>query len=360
MKILQIAHSYPPQRDGVANVVESLSRGFVALGHEAAVLTHGDGPASEVATLDGVRVVRVPMKPAVALKSACEAELDRGYDACIVHCLHTPLSDLYREEKWQAKTRSVLVTHGLHFDMANNGDYLRAWAAAIPLFHRWVTIAPDADETKLAQEFGLPKALFIPNGVHFADFEGARKNGGARRLKKVALSVGNHAHCKGHRELFEVAQDCRDFEFRIVGRSFPAGKWGLGSMGVKGGCYYECCARSLLHPNVRLLTKLARRNVLEMFGAAAVLISTSNREANSLVLIEACAAGLPWISFDVGSARHVVGGVIARDAADVGRLLRELAAVEKRWVELSEAGIEFARQLDWSTITKRYIEALGA
>ena len=58
-------------------------------------------------------------------------------------------------------------------------------------------------------------------------------------------------------------------------------------------------------------------------AGAVVLVLTSNWEANSLVLIEACAAGLPWISFDVGSAKHVPGGVIAKGVADVARLVRE-------------------------------------
>lgn len=355
MRILQIAHSYPPHRDGIAHVVESLSKSFVALGHDVAVLTHGDGSAAEVATLNGVRVVRVPVKPAAAMKSCCEAEVARGYDACIVHCLHTPLSDLYREEKWQEKIRSVLVTHGLHFDPKNNREYLQAWATAIPSFHRWVTIAYDAEETLLAREFGLPKAMFIPNGVHFADFAVARAAGSARRGSGRVLSVGNHNPLKGHGELFVVARLCGEFEFRLVGGHFPAGNWNIGALGVKGGCYYKCCARAVLQRNVRLLVGLPRRAVLEEFAQAVVLVSTSNWEANSLVLIEACASGLPWISFDVGSARHVPGGVIAKDAADVARLVRELTSDEKRWGELSAAGIKFARQLDWAEVAKRYL-----
>jgi glycosyltransferase involved in cell wall biosynthesis len=144
----------------------------------------------------------------------------------------------------------------------------------------------------------------------------------------------------------------------LVGGYHPAAKWNLGVLGIKGGCYYECCARAIFQRNVHLLVGISRSAVLAKFGESALLISTSNREANSLVLIEACAAGLPWISYDVGSARYVPGGVIAKDADDMVRLVRELVPDEKRWAELSSDGVDFARELDWAEVARQYIETL--
>lgn len=63
MKILQIGKYYHPVLGGIETVVRNISEGLVAQGHEVTVICYApDAPEITEEQLEGVRVIRVPMK----------------------------------------------------------------------------------------------------------------------------------------------------------------------------------------------------------------------------------------------------------------------------------------------------------
>jgi glycosyltransferase involved in cell wall biosynthesis len=106
---------------------------------------------------------------------------------------------------------------------------------------------------------------------------------------------------------------------------------------------------------VDLKTNLARREVVSAIQEADIVVSTSKWEANSLVLLESMAAGTPWVSFDVGSARENIGGVVAGNLDDMANSITELVRDHDRRKSLGRVGrARIAAKHDWDSIADRY------
>ena len=133
-------------------------------------------------------------------------------------------------------------------------------------------------------------------------------------------------------------------------------KWGLGHLGISGGCLYECTLRNLASfRTVDLRTNLRRPLVVSAIQEADVVVSTSKWEANSLVLLESMAAGTPWVSFDVGSARENAGGAVAGGLKQMANTVAEFCRDPNRRESLGRAGrARAAAKHDWESITDRY------
>ncbi len=124
-----------------------------------------------------------------------------------------------------------------------------------------------------------------------------------------------------------------------------------------------------------LQTELPRSEVVELFFAADLFIFASKVEYSPLVLFEACAAGLPFVSVPVGNAAEIArwtgGGVIcpaekdergyvrvepATLAAEIDRLITDDTARKA----LGTAGrAAWSQRYSWDVISRQYIAILA-
>src|SRR5262249_4518573 len=161
---------------------------------------------------------------------------------------------------------------------------------------------------------GIKHAYVIPNGVDIAEFElptvGVRESWGIGR-RPFVLNVSNHAYLKGHPELFQLSKMLPKGSVVVnIGNAFRTEKLGAGRYGVRGGCYYACRVRSLFNGKVQLRQHIPRPSVVSALREADLLVHPSTRETSPLVILEAMAAGLPWVAFDAGNVREFPGGVV--------------------------------------------------
>jgi glycosyltransferase involved in cell wall biosynthesis len=109
-----------------------------------------------------------------------------------------------------------------------------------------------------------------------------------------------------------------------------------------------------------MLQGLPREEIVAAFLDADLFLLTSAFEVAPLVLVEAMAAGVPFVSYDVGNARALAGGVVVKGPREMAAAVRDLVGDDERRGALGRAGREVQRQaLDWETIVDRY-EALYA
>ena len=107
--------------------------------------------------------------------------------------------------------------------------------------------------------------------------------------------------------------------------------------------------------SIDLRVNRPREEVVSAIKEADLMVSTSRKEANSLVLLESMAAGVPWVSFDVGSARINAGGVVVGDLNDMAEVVGELLRDAKRRKTLGEAGrAQIVGNHDWDKIVDEY------
>ncbi len=125
-----------------------------------------------------------------------------------------------------------------------------------------------------------------------------------------------------------------------------------------------------------LQTELPRSEVVVLFFAADLFIFASKVEYSPLVLFEACAAGLPFVSVPVGNAAEIArwtgGGVICRPAekdergyvrvepatlaAEIDRLITDDTARKA----LGTAGrAAWSQRYSWDVISRQYIAILA-
>ena len=88
---------------------------------------------------------------------------------------------------------------------------------------------------------------------------------------------------------------------------------------------------------------------------ADLVVSTSRWEANSVVLLEAMAAGTPWVSTDVGSARDNAGGIVVGSIGEMAETIRVLLGDPDQRRSLGEAGRARVRAMhNWDMIVDQY------
>jgi len=367
MRILHTAASYAPFLDGVAEVVRNISERLVRRGHEVHVATGAHPSGSAYTELRGVHVHRFCVRGNLALGMHGEIEKYRefvrggNWDVVANHGLHVWPTDalLYKvgEYPWPA----VLVTHGL----VNEHPAFRKYYSTIPRrilnYSKWIRVSDCSGEGSFAQVFGLPMPPVIGNGVDLDEWAepplGLRSRWGVGG-KFWVVNVSNHSPLKNHSDFFQLASSLSQLgaQFTLIAGTYPMAKWGLGRFGVTGGCAYQCKVRSILSLGaVDLRVNRRREEVVSAIKEADVMVSTSGKEANSLVLLESMAAGVPWVAFDVGSARINAGGVVVGNLDEMKDVVTGLLRNARLRKQLGNAGrAQIAAKHNWCRIVDEY------
>jgi glycosyltransferase involved in cell wall biosynthesis len=97
-----------------------------------------------------------------------------------------------------------------------------------------------------------------------------------------------------------------------------------------------------------------RESVTFALRDADLVAFTSRSEVAPLVPLEASAAGVPWVSFDVGNVSELEGGMVVQDEAGFVAAVRKLLWNHDARVRLADEGRRFVSELDWDTIVGRY------
>lgn len=366
MRILHTATTYAPLLDGVAEVVRHISEGLVRRGHEVHVATRAVASQPAEAIVNRVHVHRFSVggNLAAGMKGQVREyqEFVRAgrWDLMVNHCLQTWPTDALLECVGSFPWASLLVTHGLSTENQIFREYYRKMPLFIARYSAWVSVSALNEESAYANQHGLNAPTVIRNGVDLQEWNDPLLN--LRETWNLRghpwlISVSNHSHEKRHDWSFQLVERLKgtNAKLTIVGNSHNAEKWQLGRVGIRGGCFYECRMRALASRSVQLKTAIARREVVSAIKEADLLISTSRREANSVVLLESMAAGTPWVSTDVGSARENAGGVVVSSVDKMAEVVLELLRDPDRGRRLGQEGrTRVEERHDWNRIVDSY------
>jgi glycosyltransferase involved in cell wall biosynthesis len=79
---------------------------------------------------------------------------------------------------------------------------------------------------------------------------------------------------------------------------------------------YAAAARGRAIPAVLFLTDPTPSELMGLYRRADVFLAASKTECQPLVLLDAMAAGVPFVSTDVGCVRSLSGGLVAHNDAE--------------------------------------------
>ena len=96
--------------------------------------------------------------------------------------------------------------------------------------------------------------------------------------------------------------------------------------------------------NIVFLNDIARDDTLELLKRAYCFVFGSRGEKFPVVIVEAMAAGVPFISTDVGIVKYFPGGVIVKNTEEMAQSICRLANDQELHDTLSKEGAEYARR----------------
>lgn len=381
LKILHTVELYAPSVGGAQEVVRQVSERLAARGHDVTVATSGLAER-DFAERGGVKVVEFDVTGNAV--RGIHGEVDRyqrfvregGFDVVMMYAAQQWTADALLDQLDAIPAATVLAPcgfSGLH-DPAFAG-YFAGLRERLPRFDALVFHSETYQDHAFAADAGATNRTVIPNGADEAEFAELPPPGRFRAAHGLAsddpllLSVGGHTGLKGHAQTmaaFRSSRQARGGALALVGNT-PTGR------GCRPLCGVRAAATRLMRPDRRvLLLDPDRAQVLDAYVDADLFVFCSLIECSPLVLFEAMAAGLPFISVDVGNAREIAewsgGGLIAParrsdnglvepDVGAVRDLVDELLADPQRRAELGARGRRaWEAGFTWERIASRYEE----
>lgn len=334
MKILVTVSTFYPLKDGVQAVTEYLTKGLVQKGHEVTIVTSRVAGSPEEETAMGMRIVRVPIRTKYGVhlgnKKAYQQlilQLAQQADVMINVCTQTAFTDFLYPVLPQIKCKKILHMHGMYDFRWRKFDFesFRIFTYKIWRHLRWGWLYFVNKQKFKQYDHVLQLHKFDDGYVFFKKHYGIDsvilENAASEQFycpntaakQPYAICVSNYIPRKNQEMLLEAfyqSQASKQMKLVLIGSSKTP--------------YYEHLQKRNKElqkkygkRKVELLTGISREKTIEYVRNASVYLMSSTWEAFSISLIEAMAAGTPFISTDVGVARYLPGGVIANTSEEI-------------------------------------------
>ncbi|MFS2152568.1 glycosyltransferase family 4 protein [Rhizobium sp. Rhizsp42] len=418
MKILFCVEFYYPSIGGAQEVVRQIAERLAASGHDVTVATSWlQHRSSDI--VNGVKVVgfKVSGNQVRGLKG--EVDVYREFirksdiDVLFFYAAQQWTFDAAWETFGDVRAKKVFVPCG-YSGLYNSAyaEYFQRLPAILRQLDAVVYHAESYRDIDFARDHALTNSIVIPNGAAAEEFSvdidpEFRSSIGARQDTQILLTVGSATGLKGHLELaraFALADFggrealliingnqphsgghrppyCRRFVelVRTYGPAYAfrhSVKMALVALGWRGGNEnsIEMWVASIndgRYGNKRVLRlDLPRPELVQAYLQSNLFVFASNIEYSPLVLYEACAAGLPFLTVPVGNTAEIVawtgGGEMCDAPRDTEGYTRAepkvLARAIKRLLEdpalLSRLGANgkaaSKARYNWASLTREY------
>jgi glycosyltransferase involved in cell wall biosynthesis len=332
-------------------VVQRVAEGLAARGHDVHLLTGGREERTE---LGGVLVHRLPL-------SGNAVRGIRGDRASVARTVASVEPDLifnYAAQTWPTdccfellerpgRPRMVMAPcgfSGLHKRRYRN--YFQLMPERLRRYDALILHSRVYQDWEFAARAGAEPMFVVPNGADqpVAPIAArARSSNGA-----LAVTVGSHVITKGHAQFAHAVRELAR-EREITGAIVAPHRRGLGSL---RGCQLTCSARAHTGP-IEIVDGSQPNAAARALAGADLFLFTSRVECAPLVILEAMAAGVPWVSFDVGNVSELPGGIVVRSRGELLDAARRI--LDGDGDELGEQGRKaWAAGHRWEDIVARY------
>jgi glycosyltransferase involved in cell wall biosynthesis len=345
---------FDPQVGGSEEVVKRLAAGLASRGHDVLVATsrHPDRRQEDMATrveeFDVAGNTVTGISGDVLGYQEFLSSSDR--DVWLFYAAQIWSTDLALPLLGRLDAACVVVPCG--YSGLNNlafDSYFRHLPQALARADALVYMSTDYQDYAHDAARGLSHlAVVIPNGADVREF-GHPPTPKPDRPGRNVLCVANHYPDKGHDAVISAFQAVagRHDRLSIVGNN-PA-RHPLHS------CFWKCRAKALRDRRIRLHVNTPRSDVVRMYFESDVFLFGSRVECAPLVILEAMAAGVPFISTPAGNVRDYEGCGLVAPEQDLASALERLLTDPDLRHTLGEAGRRrWEAGHTWDTITDEY------
>lgn len=336
MKILITVASYYPVSGGVQMVTQYTAEEMVKQGHDVTVLTSTYDRSDFLSEHNGVKIIYTNLYKKADFSFGNKSgyirqikELSKEFDVLINVSLQTPTTDLLLPSLAKIKCKKVLYLHDI-YDFKWKPDDFRSLYSIIKkcyynisrgIFysyaHNYIKnydlithLSPFDFSMKYVKKHSITQNLVLGNAAVDTIFS---KKTTPNTTDKYFVCIANYNDRKN--QLFVL----RSFYKSEVDNSV-----GLVFIGKEINSYY----RKLVKEKILLDKKYGTRNVVfhagiprneteKILSEAYALVLGSKIEMFPVVIIEAMAAKIPFISTNVGCVKFQPGGFIAQDEEEM-------------------------------------------
>lgn len=188
------------------------------------------------------------------------------------------------------------------------------------------------------------KVSVIPNGVEYQKFCSGSENKVWGRIIYVGRIVP-HKHVEMLVDAFRrVKEKAPEAELHIVG-SGPC----LPLIKGQASKIKDCCVHGFLPED----------KMLDLLRSAWLFVLPSEREGSSIAVLEAMAAGLPFVTSDYSDnaakelVRYKCGVTVNPGPNSIASAILEFLDNEEIWKEMNRNACQFAEKHDWDVITNQ-------
>ena len=249
-----------------------------------------------------------------------------------------------------------ITAHGTYAVLPYASVYKKFFHKRAMLGAKRIICISEYTKMRLAK-YNLKNLAVINNGITFENFYRSEV---AQKKELAMISVGMLKHRKGQHITLEA--------FAKVREIYPDAKYYI--VGDDSDQEYTRLLKKLvgdllLGDAVIFLNKIRDEELLELYRKASLFVMTPISygdyfEGFGLVYLEANAAGLPVIgSFDSGAEDAIQDSktgllVPQEDVMATTEVILRILGEKELATKLSEQGISWAREHDWSVIVKEY------
>lgn len=348
MNILFTTHTYAPNNDGVQFVTQYLAEGLVKLGHRVTILTnlYPERCSIEKEIINDVEVIRINAKTIHTIHRGDRHEYvafiednQKNFDIMINVCTQTALTDWLFPVFDKIYIPKILYVHSIwdfNFNIENFKSiksfcgklwanvrwsiYYKKWKKVFVRYDAIVQLHKMDYSYKFFQKMYGLDSVIIENAAE-ENFFSIGIDNEIVVPEKYIINVSNYVDRKNQFECLEA----------FLTSDIPQ-EWELILIGSRKNNYYEKLVnyyqeyqrKSLTPRKVHFLYSIPREHISTYVKKASLYIMTSKWEAFPISLVESMAAGVPFISSNVGIVRFFSGGIVSNGIEDYRYWLNRL------------------------------------
>lgn len=383
MRILHTVESYYPAVNGMAEVVKQLSERLVQMGHSVTVAARKDANRKDF-IVNGVEIKEfdVTGNYTIGLKGDVESYksflLNSDFDIITNFAAQQWATDVALPILKNIRGKKVNVPTGFSGFYSDNYkayyEYMKAWMKD---YDANVFLSDNYRDINFARENGITKNFLITNGADEREFASTEVKTDIRKLFGLkpdcflVLHVGSYSGAKGHKEAIEIflRSSIKNGALLMIGNNLDYFKKRSIFKYYKTGLLW---LSKMLSSKKVILTSAERNITVDAYKQADAFLFPSQIECSPIVLFEAMAAGIPFLTTDVGNSAEIAkwsgGGIILPTRTDslhyshaeIHGSVKELDTLYENKAlakKLSESGRRsWEAKFTWATIAKQYEE----
>lgn len=364
MNVLMMVYTYYPYIDGMQKVTQYQAEGLVKRGHNVTIITttHPDAPDEEI--YNGVRILRLHYvnKHGIYFGNKRDyiklvIELSSKMDVVIPVGMQAAQTDWILPYVDEILCKKVLYLHGMADFKWHKHNYASVFSVASKIWNniRWKTLYyTNIKNMKkfdaifqlhrfdpacvFCEKHHMEKSYVIENSANDLFFKDELPR--PQNLPNpYMICVANYLRGKNQKLCLEAfyQSTVKNCELVFIGGEQTdyleeLKKWNK-EFSIKYG-----------EKKVHFLTHIPRVEIANYVKNAEIYLFSSVAEKYPLSIAESMAAGIPFITTEVGCVRYLPGGIIIRNVAEMAYFIDFLLAAPQIAKMYGTAGREYAKK----------------